>query len=75
MKRNEGGCGLISVEECVRVEEKKLESYLRESTESLLVAANDILNYGSVNESGTEYKEREMREFASVRSNEWMGSD
>jgi len=44
LKRNEGGRGLMSVEDCVRVEENNLESYMMNSLESLIVAAtNDIL--------------------------------
>ena len=64
MKRNEGGRGLMSVEDCVRAEEKDVERYVRASIEELMIAANNILNGESegVCESGAEYKERVSRE-------------
>jgi len=60
LKRNEGGRGLMSVEDCVRIEENNLEGYMTNSLESLIVAANDILYEGSKRmcESGVEYRNR-----------------
>jgi len=64
LKRNRGGRGLMSVVDCVRAEERNLEKYLGESMESLMTAANKILNEKRDGEfeSGVEYKERVHRE-------------
>ena len=64
MKRSDGGRGLMSVRDCVRAEELNLEKYTKNCLERLVIAANDILNDGSVSvsESGVEFKERVARE-------------
>ena len=60
LKRNEGGRGLMSVQDCVRIEENNLERYMKNNMESLIIAASNILYEESVSEceSGTVYKER-----------------
>jgi len=57
IKRKEGGKGLISVEDCVKMERANLKSYVSESEEWLLkeVAAMKLVK--SV-ESGADYKKR-----------------
>lgn len=64
MKRNEGGRGLMSVEDCVRAEELNLEKYTKNCLERLMIPTNVILYEGdtSISESGVEYKERVIRE-------------
>ena len=44
LKRNDGGRGLISVEDCVKIEQLNLSNYLRLSEEALLQAANRVFN-------------------------------
>ena len=61
MPRRNGGRGLISVEDCVRIEELNLNKYLRENPELLLCAAEFALNDGGPpeeKESGKDYKGR-----------------
>ena len=61
MKRREGGRGLISVEDCVRIEELNLSKQLRETPDLLICAAENLLNDGKpneVSENGKEYKGR-----------------
>ena len=57
IKRKEGGKGLISVEDCVKMERANLKSYLSDSEEWLLkeVAAMDLVK--SV-ESAADFKKR-----------------
>ena len=57
LKRNEGGRGLISVEECVKMEEKGLSEYVKASEEPMLkeVVKENILRE---NETKDEYQSR-----------------
>jgi len=59
LPRKEGGRGLISVEDCVRMEEKSLGKYVRSSQESLFGAVKEGLENG---ESGRDFKKRVMEE-------------
>ena len=43
MKRCDGGRGLISVEDCVRMEEANLRNYMRSAVETPMVAACSVL--------------------------------
>ena len=63
MKRKEGGRGLISVEECVRLEEKSLFEYVKASKEWMLmeVVAMEWVLKKQV-ESRDDYRERKERE-------------
>ena len=56
-KRNEGGKGLISIEDCVRCEEANLSQYVQNSEEWLLkeVAEMDLVSSA---ETGEDYKKR-----------------
>ena len=59
IKRKEGGRGLISIEECVRKEEKSMCKYVKESEEWMLkVIGKDM----SEDENGEEYSKRVMSE-------------
>ena len=63
MKRKEGGRGLISVEECVRLEEKSLFEYVKANKESMLkevVQMRWVLK--EQKESSDDYRERKKRE-------------
>ena len=63
MKRKEGGRGLISVEECVRLEEKGLCEYVKASKEWMLkevVQMDGVLK--EQEESRDDYRERKERE-------------
>ena len=78
MKRCDGGRGLISVEDCVRMEEANLRNHLRKSVETLMMSASSVLigeeeckreceiNFHTeecyLEESGAEYKERIFKE-------------
>ena len=78
LKRCDGGRGLISVEDCVRMEEANLRNHLRKSAESLMISASSVLigeeeckkeceaNFHTeecfLEESGAEYKERILTE-------------
>ena len=67
MKRCDGGRGLISVEDCVRMEEANLRNYMRSAAETPMVAARSVLigdEECSKEESGAEYKERVLTERA-----------
>ena len=57
IKRKEGGKGLISVEDCVKMERANLKSYLSDSEEWLLkeVAAMDLVKNV---ESASDFKKR-----------------
>ena len=57
IKRKEGGKGLISVEDCVKMERANLKSYVSESEEWLLKEVASMELVKSV-ESGTDYKKR-----------------
>ena len=57
IKRKEGGRGLISVEDCVKIEKGNLKSYVSESEECLLKEVASMELVKSV-ESGAEYKKR-----------------
>ena len=61
MPRKQGGRGLISIEDCVKMEVSNLKSHLVESCEILLTGAKYVL-YGDIEseniESGDEYKRR-----------------
>ena len=57
IKRKEGGKGLISVEDCVKLERANLKSYVSESEEWLLKEVASMELVKSV-ESGTDYKKR-----------------
>ena len=59
LPRKEGGRGMISVEDCVRMEEKNLAKYAMESQEKLFGVVREVLEKG---ESGKEYKRRIMDE-------------
>jgi hypothetical protein len=59
MKRNEGGRGLISVEECVISEEKSLSEYVGSSKEWMLKETVKLLRVG---ENKGEYQKRIERE-------------
>ena len=98
LRRNLGGRGLLSVEDCVRTEEANLYKYIRENPDLLICAANEVLHCKETRneetESGLEYKKRvtgeridritekkmhgkffrEVAEFASPRSFEWLSS-
>ena len=56
-KRNEGGKGLISIEDCVRCEEANLSQYVQNSEEWLL---KEVAEMGLVSsaETGEDYKKR-----------------
>ena len=56
-KRNEGGKGLISIEDCVRMEEANLAQYIRSSEEWLLKEVDDMGLVSSA-ETGEEYQKR-----------------
>ena len=69
LKRNEGGRGLISVEECVGVEERALSEYVRNSDEWMLkeVAKADTMKEM---ESAKDYQEQKHQERADQLSKE-----
>ena len=56
-KRSEGGKGLISIEDCVKMEEVNLAQYIRSSEEWLLKEVNDMGLLSSA-ETGEEYQKR-----------------
>ena len=56
-KRNEGGKGLISIEDCVRCEEANLSQYVRNSEEWLLKEVAEMELVSSA-ETGEDYKKR-----------------
>ena len=56
-KRSEGGKGLISIEDCVRMEEANLAQNIRDSEEWLLKEVNDM-GLVSSTETGEEYQKR-----------------
>ena len=58
LKRNQGGRGLISVEDCVNIENLNLERYMVKSEERLISAAQVVLEIDNDGESGSEYKDR-----------------
>ena len=57
LKRKDGGRGLIGVEDCVRTEEAGLAEYVRQSSEWMLNAVNDMGIVSSV-ETADEYRKR-----------------
>ena len=59
LARKEGGRGMISVEDCVRMEEKNLTKYVVESKERLFGVVKEDVADG---ETGKEYKKRVMQE-------------
>ena len=59
LPRKEGGRGLISVEDCVRMEEKSLVKYVCESKERLFGSLKEELEGG---ESGRDYQKRVVEE-------------
>ena len=61
LKRSDGGRGLISVEDCVRMEEANLARYIGESDEWML---KEVAEMGLVSgvETGEEYRKRRERE-------------
>ena len=60
-KRNEGGKGLISIEDCVRCEEANLSQYVQNSEEWLLKEVGEMELVSSV-ETAEDYKKRVDRE-------------
>ena len=56
--RNQGGRGLISTEDCVRIEELNLRHYMTESSEPLMEVSRQILKQDNIGENGKEYKTR-----------------
>ena len=60
-KRNEGGKGLISIEDCVRCEEANLSQYVKNSEEWLLKEVGEMELVSSV-ETAEDYKKRVDRE-------------
>ena len=46
IKRKDGGCGLISVDECARTEEANLQDYVLHSEEWMLKVVADSLEEG-----------------------------
>lgn len=58
LKRNQGGRGLISVEECAHIETINLGKYMVKSEEKLISAAQIVLEVEEDGESGIEYKDR-----------------
>jgi len=58
MKRNQGGRGLISVEDCVNIEKLNLDKYMVKSKEKLISAAQIVLEVAGEGETGSEYKDR-----------------
>ena len=61
LPRNEGGRGMISIEDCVLMEEKNLAKYIRECKERLIGVVRENIEDG---ESGRDYKKRVMKERA-----------
>ena len=63
MKRNEGGRGLISAEDCITTERRGLYDYLKESKEDMLSGAlnENVVDEGETKEEFIKAK-KEMRE-------------
>ena len=57
LPRTEGGRGLISIEDCIRMEEGSLAQYIKNSQERLLIAACKIGKHAPA-EQPKDYKER-----------------
>ena len=59
LMRKDGGRGMITVEDCVRMEEKNLARYIMRSKERLFGVVSEGME---VEECGKEYKKRVMVE-------------
>ena len=74
MKRKHGGRGLISIEDCVRMEQANLSHYVSSSTEWLLKEVSEMGLVSSV-ETGEEYRKRmEAERKAALLGNHFMES-
>jgi len=49
IRRKEGGCGLIHIEDCVRQEELALDEYVQRTEESILEVVAGTLDYARPN--------------------------
>ena len=60
MKRKEGGRGLLSNEDCLRIEEQNLLKYIENSKENLLkaVTRENVINQSNVKTKDDVAKER-----------------